>query len=305
MPHIEIGKGRGGPFKFYYELHGEGPEKIVMVMGFLTPCSSWDRQLDYLKGLSGYQICIFDNRGVGHSSGPTFEYSSKHMAKDIIELVDYLKWDKFHVVGISMGGMISIELATMVPNKISTLFLAVTHAGSLPPLSGILTMSKSFLIRSHRSRGEQLMKILYSEKYLNQMSEHVEGKTNRQYVVDRYVENCTNNKTPGLAAVVGHIRTVFTHNVSPKRLAVIRDSKIPITIITGTDDHLVKHSNSYYLRDNLNPSEFIVIDGAGHCVNVENNDTFNEAMLRTFKKSIPLDTSSTSLSVQLNEEPTH
>lgn len=51
------------------------------------------------------------------------------MAQDAIALADHLKWDKFHVVGVSMGGMISQEIALQVPDRICTLNLGVTHSG--------------------------------------------------------------------------------------------------------------------------------------------------------------------------------
>ena len=51
------------------------------------------------------------------------------MAQDGIRIADYLKWEQFHVAGISMGGMISQEIALLVPKRVSTLNLAVTHSG--------------------------------------------------------------------------------------------------------------------------------------------------------------------------------
>jgi pimeloyl-ACP methyl ester carboxylesterase len=54
----------------------------------------------------------YDNCGCGRSSSPlTFEYSTVQMAKDALELIDHLCWSQCHVVGISMGGMIALELA--------------------------------------------------------------------------------------------------------------------------------------------------------------------------------------------------
>ncbi|OMJ25944.1 hypothetical protein AYI69_g4127 [Smittium culicis] len=54
------------------------------------------------------------------------------MAKDAEELLNHLKWDKdINVVGISMGGMISSELALLIPEKISTLTLCSTTSGRL------------------------------------------------------------------------------------------------------------------------------------------------------------------------------
>jgi pimeloyl-ACP methyl ester carboxylesterase len=50
---------------------------------------------------------------MGDSDTPVMRYSTSEMAKDVIELVDYLGWTaerQLHVIGVSMGGMIAQEL---------------------------------------------------------------------------------------------------------------------------------------------------------------------------------------------------
>ena len=60
-----------------------------------------------------YSCLVFDNRGVGESDKPLARYSTSEMAKDTLELVDYVGWDEnrqLHVIGSSLGGMIAQEL---------------------------------------------------------------------------------------------------------------------------------------------------------------------------------------------------
>lgn len=70
------------------------------------------------------------------------------MAKDVLDLLDYLNWTKdrsIDLVGISMGGMISLELAKAAPSRFSSMTLISTTSGrgqlekplsvSLPPVS--------------------------------------------------------------------------------------------------------------------------------------------------------------------------
>lgn len=63
------------------------------------------------------------------------------MALDTLEVLDHLGWTEkrtVHVVGVSMGGMISLELASRVPQRIASLCLISTTAGTgtnLPPVS--------------------------------------------------------------------------------------------------------------------------------------------------------------------------
>lgn len=64
------------------------------------------------------------------------------MAREVIELLNFVGWTEdrgVHVVGVSMGGMIALKLAALVPNRIASLLLGVTSAGhglrrKLPPV---------------------------------------------------------------------------------------------------------------------------------------------------------------------------
>ena len=79
------------------------------------------------------------------------------MARDILELLNHLQWERFHLVGLSMGGMISLELSFLgtilrsISTSISTksfvvlerllsLSLFVTHAGGLTGLPQVLCL---------------------------------------------------------------------------------------------------------------------------------------------------------------------
>lgn len=62
---------------------------------------------------SKYSTLIFDNRGMGESDKPVARYSTSEMAKDTLELLDFVGWKgkrSVHVIGISMGGCIAQEM---------------------------------------------------------------------------------------------------------------------------------------------------------------------------------------------------
>ena len=48
------------------------------------------------------------------------------MAKDCVDLLDHLRWERAHTVGISLGGMVAQELALIAPARVATLSLLVT-----------------------------------------------------------------------------------------------------------------------------------------------------------------------------------
>lgn len=85
------------------------------IMGLGTFKTHWQRQVQYFGHEQGsqYSCLIFDNRGMGESDKPLARYSTTEMAKDTLELTDFLGWTslrQLHIIGVSMGGMIAQEL---------------------------------------------------------------------------------------------------------------------------------------------------------------------------------------------------
>lgn len=125
---IEIAHGRGGPFGLAHELHGHGPRKLIWIMGLGGYMKTWQRQtwdFGHLKA-EDYTCLIFDNRGIGASDKPLLRYTTSEMARDIVELLDHVGWTEprsVHVIGISMGGMISQELVSRHVSQSTTLHL--------------------------------------------------------------------------------------------------------------------------------------------------------------------------------------
>jgi len=304
MTIVKVGASRGEEFDFNYETYGHGPEKLIMIMGFLTPGNKWKRQLEFLNQFyNELEICIFDNRGVGLTATPKSSITTKAMALDIVDLLDHLGWEQAHVLGISMGGMIAIELAHTAPKRIKSLVLAVTHAGSMAPARGMAAITRTLFERSVAKRGEILLEILYSADYLSKIHYQQSDKTNKQVLLEDYIESQKSDPQPGLSAVAGHIRAVMTHSVSAKRLAQIKASQIPILIMTGTKDDLVKSSNSFQLSKILEPVDFVVYEGSGHCINIENYDQFNDTIISHFRKYFTSSTSTTTVETTIETTP--
>jgi 3-oxoadipate enol-lactonase len=122
-----------------YRLEGDGPETIVLVNGLADDLETWVLQIDDLVG-AGYRVLRFDNRGVGHTSAPAGPYTSEMLASDTRALVDELGIDGFHMLGVSMGGMVAQEYALAHGETLRTLGLACTYAAPGPFCSRMFSM---------------------------------------------------------------------------------------------------------------------------------------------------------------------
>ncbi|KAL2921810.1 putative aminoacrylate hydrolase RutD [Bienertia sinuspersici] len=154
--------------QIFYRTYGNGPVKILLIIGLAGTHDSWGPQI---RGLAGTEIpndeksvvddasvgngivevCAFDNRGVGRSYAPTkkSEYTTTIMAKDAIALMDHLDWKKAHVFGHSMGGMIACKLAALVPDRVLSLaLLNVTGGGfqCLPKVWSMVTLAQQIVL---------------------------------------------------------------------------------------------------------------------------------------------------------------
>ncbi len=132
-----------------YETRGEGPP-VLLVMGLGGQLTDWP--VDVVDGFveRGYRTIVFDNRDIGLSSETSWEppsrnalirslvsrrplkgvgYTIDDMAADAAGLLDALAIDSAHVVGVSMGGMISQALAINHPSKVLSLCSIMSNPG--------------------------------------------------------------------------------------------------------------------------------------------------------------------------------
>ena len=80
------------------------PTYVVLINGLADPKETWSLQIPPLIA-GGFTVLIFDNRGIGSSSSPAGPYGAALLAGDAKSLVTFLKIPKFHLMGVSMGGM--------------------------------------------------------------------------------------------------------------------------------------------------------------------------------------------------------
>ena len=94
----------------------DGPEDghvVLMANSLMSNYSMWDWNVPALK--DRYRVLRYDKRGHGGSQTTPGPYSISQLADDAIALMDALKIDKVHFIGLSMGGMIGQQLGARYP----------------------------------------------------------------------------------------------------------------------------------------------------------------------------------------------
>ncbi|EPB85593.1 hypothetical protein HMPREF1544_07586, partial [Mucor circinelloides 1006PhL] len=147
----------------------------------------------YLAENGDYTVIVFDNRGMGFSDAPVGLYSTSQIAVDAPELLDYFQWkSNVHLVGISMGGMISLEMADAEPTRFQSLTLTSPTA----------------------------RRNLLTQKPLVQ----TEYETNRELAIHGYIGHTRRSRRQPLHGNLGQTAACLRYYVSDEHLINIKSS---------------------------------------------------------------------------------
>lgn len=108
-----------------YRVEGDGPP-VVLIQGTAVHGYGWTPQVRDLQ--SDFACLSFDNRGMFSSTPVGAKVTVEQMADDTRFLMDTLGWERAHVVGHSLGGLIALELALSAPERVTSLALLCTGA---------------------------------------------------------------------------------------------------------------------------------------------------------------------------------
>lgn len=122
MPKIKVNN-----IYLNYEIRGSGP-KVLFIHGIGADMKN-PLGLSNSPMMEHFTVLSFDSRGLGKSDSPFEGCTIADLAKDAADLAKAVGWKKYHVFGVSMGGMVAQELAINYPEVLDKLVLAVTHSG--------------------------------------------------------------------------------------------------------------------------------------------------------------------------------
>jgi pimeloyl-ACP methyl ester carboxylesterase len=112
-----------GEHRLAYETCGEGPP-VVLMHGVLLD-SLVNRELGTRFAAEGCRVILFDLLGHGRSdkTGDPKDYRAEHFADQVIALLDHLGIGQAMIGGVSLGSVVTLQLAARAPERVSAMFL--------------------------------------------------------------------------------------------------------------------------------------------------------------------------------------
>ncbi|MGA1316709.1 MAG: alpha/beta fold hydrolase [Rubrivivax sp.] len=149
MPYVQRPDAR-----IHWTSLGQG-EPVVLVMGLGCSSAMWFRIAPLLART--HRVILLDNRGSGLTRVPFFVvHRVSSMAADIAAVLDAAGERSAHVVGFSMGGMISQQFAVDFPERVRTLSLLGTHSGGPWAVQATAQVRKLLFDKAHLSAEDSL-----------------------------------------------------------------------------------------------------------------------------------------------------
>ncbi|XXH02961.1 hypothetical protein Hte_009351 [Hypoxylon texense] len=302
---LPVAARRGGPVNISWEVHGDGPVKLILIPGLGFFKTAYQRQTMYFGHVRGstYSVLIFDNRGMGGSSKPLMRYSTSEMAQDIVEVVNHLGWTsprQLHVCGISMGGMIAQELAYAAPERVSSLSLISTAAkieNTTTFTENMVNRITMLLPKSPDRSIQYAAGAIFPPAYLTEPDSAV--------VPDETIPRCRipaggyrkfrNNYERFAAQEITkqQDKEAFTkkgfllqlvaagwHHKSPTQLKELGDKigRERILVLHGTADKMISTPHGRKLIEYLHPGQGLIVEGLGHAPINERTEWFNDLL---------------------------
>ncbi|WP_163832830.1 alpha/beta fold hydrolase [Spartinivicinus ruber] len=245
--------------QLYYEIQGSG-EPVLLIHGLGSSCQDWSHQVQALQQV--YQVITVDLRGHGQSDKPAGPYSIKMLAEDVSRLMQQLNITQYHLVGISMGGMIGFQLVTDYPHQV----LSLTIINSGPFL-----LADSWKIRcliQQRLLITQLFGMHITGWFImRKLFPKPEQYALRQHGVEKWAKN-------DKAAYISAFKALINWSVNTP----LAEIKCPCLILTGDRDYTSVSYKAAYCKQ-LPDAKLEVIKDSGHASPLDQPEHVNQALL--------------------------
>lgn len=250
---------------------------ILLIAGATVSMLYWDKEFCQKLADKGLFVIRYDNRDVGKSTfyePGTTPYDITNLTDDAITILDDYKIDKAHLVGMSLGGLISQIAAIKYPNRIKSLTLMSTGpwGDSDPSIPEMDTR-----IIEHHGNAETVdwtnedSVVNYMVKGFALMSgrKMFDKVRNEKYIRDEF------NRANNYISMFNHA----TLQGGEEFWNRINEINQPTLIIHGTDDKIWHFKNSGVLLEKIKNSKLITLEGTGHEIHFDDWNTIVDGII--------------------------
>lgn len=265
MPHLTTDDG----IRLYCEETGSGTA-VVFVHEFAGDYRSWEPQMRYFA--RRYRCVAYNARGYPPSDVPSdvARYSQDRACDDIRAVMDALKIEKAHVVGLSMGGFASLHFGLRYASRAHSIVVAGCGYGAEPGKR-----------QQFQAEAEKTAATLQAKGMAEVAPSYARGPTRVQYEnkdprgFGEFAHQLAEHSTTGSAmTLLGVQRQRPSLYDLESRLAKIA---VPTLVVTGDEDWPCLEPG-LYLKRVIPTAGLVVIPNSGHTINLEEPALFNQAV---------------------------
>jgi pimeloyl-ACP methyl ester carboxylesterase len=268
MPHASAKDGT----RLYFEEAGSGTP-LIFIHEFAGDHRSWEPQMRFF---SRYFRCItYAARGFPPSDIPEDgeRYSQAHARDDVIAVLDHLRIERSHVVGLSMGGFAALHVGIAHPRRARSLVIAGCGYGAEP--------DKKEKFRAECEAAASSFLGNWSEaaaRYaLGPTRVQFQNKDPRGWA--EFAQQLGEHSAKGQALTMRGVQMR-----RPSLYELVEDMKridAPALIVTGDEDDPCLEP-ALLMKRSIPNSGLVVLPRAGHTINIEDPEPFNRALFEFF-----------------------
>jgi pimeloyl-ACP methyl ester carboxylesterase len=263
MPHLTTDDN----VKLYYEQVGSGMP-VVFVHEFAGDVRSYEMQMRYFG--QRYRCIAFNARGYPPSDVPEDGkfYSQERARDDIRAVLDALKIDKAHIVGLSMGGFAALHFGFTYPDRARSLVIAGCGYGAAPDKRAQFTAEAE----AAATQFEQVGMAKAAEGYaLGPTRVQFQNKDPRgwQEFADQLAAHSTEGSARTMRGVQARRPSLF--DLVDKMNTIT----VPTLIMTGDEDWPCLEP-ALLMKRTIPTAALVVMPNAGHTINLEDPIAFNQ-----------------------------
>ncbi|MGC1695499.1 MAG: alpha/beta hydrolase [Pseudolabrys sp.] len=263
MPHLTTDDG----IKLFYEEVGSGIP-VVFVHEFAGDRRSHELQMRYFG--QRYRCIAYNARGYPPSDVPEDgeRYSQERARDDIRAVLDALKIDRAHIVGLSMGGFATLHFGFTYPERARSLVVAGCGYGATPDKRGQFAEEAEAAAKNF----EKLTMTKAAEGYaLGPTRVQFQNKDPRGWreFADQLAENSTEGAARTMRGVQKRRPSLFDLVDKMKTISA------PTLIMTGDEDWPCLEP-AILMKRTIPTAALVVMPNAGHTINLEEPAAFNQ-----------------------------